>query len=110
MPPRPTDEQARQLFKKIAGEWLLEFSRGTETVRIDADGNYFIYPAGGGKPLLKFRFALNACDTQLEQVEVAKQELNGRVRQIEVLAIKSDSMQGYAKHDEHKLSYRRRGT
>jgi len=113
MPPRPTDEQARQFFEKIAGEWLLDFSRGTETLRIDADGNYFIYPPGranegGVTPLLKFRFALNACDRQLEHVEVSKQELNGKVRQVEVLTIRADSMHGYAKHDEHKLSYKRR--
>ena len=114
MPPPPSAEQSRTLFQKIAGEWLLSFSRrGVELLRIDAEGNYYTYPTSRRnefrlEPTLKYRFTLEHCDPRLEQVELAKRELDGRIRQIEVLALASDSMRGYAKHDAHELVYTRR--
>lgn len=104
-PPRPTDEQARAFFDKIKGKWELEFEKrdgsiGLESLEIDKAGNYLT----NGQP--RFRFALVSCDEQLEEVDVAKEELNGRVRQVEVLTISPVAMVGYAKHDEHSLRYK----
>lgn len=104
-PPRPTDAQARAFFEKITGKWELEFEKrdgsvGLEWLEIDRAGNYLT----NGQP--RFRFALVSCDEQLEEVDVAKEELNGRVRQVEVLTISSMAMVGYAKHDERSLRYK----
>lgn len=104
-PPRPTDEQAEAFFEKVAGMWELEFEKrdgsvGIESLEIDKAGNFL----SNGRP--RYRFALVSCDEQLEEVEVAKEELNGRVRQVEVLTIATMAMTGYAKHDEHSLRYK----
>lgn len=118
-PPRPTELQALAFFEKLAGKWELKFEKrlgsfGTEVLEIDENGNYFtITHQLGGKDIARtirptYRLVLVSCDPGLEHVEVSKEELNGKVRQIEVLAVFPNSMEGYAKHDEHKLVYTRR--
>lgn len=113
MPPRPSDTQVRAFFDKIAGDWFLDFSRGVEYLRIDSNGDYFTFSWGDtgqqrGEPKRKYRLTLEHCDSTIEHVELAKRELDGRVRQLEVLTISQDSMNGYAKHDAHRLCYHRR--
>ena len=116
-PPRPTVEQAQKFFEKIAGNWHLKFEKrsgefGTEDLRIETDGRYFTFSMRGEKPIAttvfpKYRLLLLSCDESLENVEISKQELNGRQRQVEVLKVTGQQMTGFAKHDEHALLYRK---
>jgi hypothetical protein len=116
-PQRPTRAQAQRLFETIAGTWDLLYQKGgkmlPEKLRIDETGNYFVQigehgQGVGSANLPKYRLALVSCDPGLRHVEISKQELNGKVKQIEVLTISPTAMEGYAKHDEHKLFYRRK--
>lgn len=113
LPPRPTSKQALDVFERIAGEWHLDFSKGQEDVRISEDGNLFVLTTSRGKVVATtmrptFRLELLACNSSLDQVEIAKVEPNGRTRQIEVLHITETEMSGSAKHDGHSLKYTRR--
>lgn len=105
---RPSDEQAISVYNKIGGTWELNYSRGIERVHIDKNGNYFII-GGDTSEKLKFHLGVSSCDDLLENVEIAKIELNGKTRQIEALKILLGQMTGYAKHDQHGLRYIRKG-
>lgn len=119
VPSRPADQKVIAFFEKIAGEWDLTYERrsgadGGETLRIDKTGNYFVIPRQATRlpntmwPIHpKYRLTLLSCDSALQHVEVAKQELNGKTKQIEVLTISANVMEGFAKHDEHRLTYKR---
>lgn len=104
----PNDEDAAKFFSKISGNWFLDYSRGTENLTIDSSGNYFVHSKNtpvGGK--LHFRLLLISSDLPQKHVELAKQELSGKIRQIEVLDVSHDALEGYAKHDGHRVRYRR---
>ena len=87
----------------MVGRWDLDFSRGKEKVVIRLDGSYFY----GGKSEPAFRLVVLAINDKTGAVEVAKDLPDGRRRQIEYLTIEPNSMVGYAKHDGHKLLYKR---
>ncbi len=118
LPTRPTEEQTIEFFRKIEGQWELRFERpgadeGVELLDIDRVGNYFTHTSQRGKPIgrtvfPRYRIVLLFCDAEMKHIEISKQEFNGRQRQIEVLTISESAMDGYAKHDEHALHYRRR--
>jgi hypothetical protein len=113
LPRRPTDQDAKTFFGKIKGQWHLNYGRGHEDVDIDAEGNYRLIKKASGEGAaaehlqLCFRLLLLACDAEFKNVELAKQQLNGRVLQIEVLRVEPKTLVGYAKHDEHPLRYER---
>lgn len=110
LPIGPTVQQAEDFFNRIQGEWHLEFSRGQEDCRIDTDGKYFRLRTRQATTAEKpaFHLELLASTSNFERVEIAKVELNGRTRQIEVLDVTQNEMIGYAKHDRHSLKYTRR--
>jgi hypothetical protein len=96
-------EQATRVLKKMAGRWNLDYSRGKETASIREDGSYFIE----GNKELKFRLVVLAVNEAKSAAEVAKDTPDGRRYQIEYLTITQDLMTGHAKHDGHKLVYRK---
>jgi hypothetical protein len=98
-----SSEQATRVLKKMAGRWQLDFSRGKETVRIEEDGSVF----SDAKANPKFHLVVLAVNDATGAVEVAKDTADGRRVQIEHLTITPDSMTGHAKHDGHRLNYKR---
>src|SRR5262249_36247721 len=95
----PTSAQREQVFKKIMGEWHLDFSRGQETVLIDANGNYFVTSEKRGREYSpKFKLVLLACNPELTKIEIGKDYPDGKRLQIEVLTLSDDRMTGVAKH------------
>ena len=108
VPKPPSPEQVETILSKVAGEWRLDYSRGTEQIIIDKSGNYYIKPnePSKGKPP-NFRLAIIACNPELTTVEWRKERLNGQSLQIEVLNITDKRIEGAAKHDQHKLVYTR---
>ncbi len=108
----PSVQQASDFFNCIKGNWHLTYERGTEDLTIDGTGNYFVRTTQRGKTVTQaarpaFRLRLLACDQSLQNVEISKDELNGKVRQIEVLKVSEKELVGFAKHDRHKLHYKR---
>jgi hypothetical protein len=98
-----TAEVKAKVMKRMAGRWNLDYSRGKEVAVIHEDGTYFI--EGRREPT--FRLVLLAVNEATSTVEVAKDFPDGRRRQIEYLTLADDTMNGYAKHDGHNLTYRR---
>jgi hypothetical protein len=105
LPALPTQDQIEQIFKNVAGKWNLDYSRGKEKVLIDSSGNYYALPNEPSKGPPNFRLAIIACNPELTEVEWAKDRLNGQRRQIEVLTITKNKLEGSAKHDQHRLVY-----
>jgi hypothetical protein len=103
IPPRLTPEVARTVLEKMAGDWFLDFSRGTEKGRITKDGKYFV----NDDKEARFDLKVLAWNEETSTAEVAKDKADGRRLQIEWLTITPESMAGYAKHDGHKLLYKR---
>jgi hypothetical protein len=113
-PARPTNEKALRLFEMVKGRWHLDYGRGQEEIEIDEAGNLYIVKASRGKDVAReikprYRLELLECDENLRHIELAKVDLTGRVRQIEVLDISPEKMKGVAKHDGHQLVYQRVG-
>lgn len=107
-PPPPSEEQISQFFKRIAGCWFLDYGRSNEYATIKENGDYL---AGKNRYTTSatpvFKLILVACDAALTHVELAKQQPDGKIRQLEVLTVTDNEMVGVAKHDEHPLHYRR---
>ncbi len=103
-PPRVTDQQGAMVLRKMAGEWDLNFTHGKERVSIREDGTYWTDKSA--EP--KFKLKVLAWNENKSTAEVAK-DFFGTTRrlQIEFLVISADAMVGHAKHDLHKLSYKR---
>lgn len=102
--PRVDAEQATHVLQMMEGQWDLDFSRGRERVTIRRDGMYFV----DQQKEPKYRLKVLAWNEAKSAAEVAKDKLDGEKRfQIEFLTITGDTMSGYAKHDGHRLSYRR---
>jgi hypothetical protein len=118
-PARPSSDAAFRFFEFIKGRWQLEFFRrsgdvrGQEEVEIDSTGNLFRVPSDKGRALSRdvrpsFRLELLESDDDLTRVEIAKVDPTGRIRQIEVLNVSSAQMEGFAKHDGHRVLYSRK--
>ncbi len=115
---RPSQDQAIVFFETIAGRWLLEFPRGQEEIEIDSSGNLFLVRTMRGPDIARdarprYRLELLSAEPDFSNVEIAKVELTGRVRQIEVLWLARDGnqvikMKGHAKHDGHSIEYFRK--
>jgi hypothetical protein len=104
LPPRIGEVQSGEVLKKMAGRWLLDYSRGTETVDISEDGTYHV--VGMKEP--KYKLKVLAWNGGTNAAEVAKDYTDGDRRlQIEFLTISDQTMIGHAKHDMHRLTYRR---
>ncbi len=103
-----TDKAKDTVFQKIEGIWLLNFGRGEEEVKIERNGEYYVTSEKKG-PRLAFKLVLLAHNDDFSEIELGKDELNGRRRQIEVLTLspvlKPTQMKGVAKHDQHPLLY-----
>ena len=108
LPQPPNGDQVAKILTKVTGQWNLDYSRGQEPVIIDSAGNYYINPADASrrKPP-SFRLAIIACNPELTVVEWRKDKINGTSLQIEVLNLTEDKIEGFAKHDEHRLVYTR---
>lgn len=104
-PPQVTCDQAVTVLKKMAGKWDLDYMRGKERVTINESGAYTIL--GRSEPT--FCLKVLAWNEATSTAEVAKDRLDGGRLHIEYLKISSDAMTGHAKHDMHKLTYRRIG-
>ncbi|HTU93707.1 MAG TPA: hypothetical protein VMF69_26745 [Gemmataceae bacterium] len=102
-PPQVTCDQVATVLKKMAGKWDLEYTRGKERVIIDESGAYTIL--GRSEPT--FYLKVLAWNEATNTAEVAKDRPDGSRLHIEYLKITTDAMIGHAKHDMHKLSYRR---
>ncbi len=100
--PRVSAEQAARVLQKMEGDWNLDFSRGIERATIK-DGAYFV----NHQKDAKFHLKVLAWNEQTSTAEVAKDKPDGRRLQIEHLTISGDAMTGFAKHDGHKLHYKR---
>ena len=96
-------EVSSGVLRKMAGRWALDYSRGKEIAVISEHGAYSIE----GKQEPTFCLVVLAVNQTTSRVEVAKDLPGGRRRQIEYLTITEDEMSGYAKHDGHRLTYRR---
>lgn len=113
VPSGPSKEQVEIFFNRIKGNWDLDYERGKESLEIRADGKYFYVTDFRPRPVTQtikpaFNLILLSCNDALSRVEIAKEELSGRVKQIEVLTVSDKEMVGYAKHDGHKLHYVRK--
>jgi hypothetical protein len=102
-PPQVTYDQAATVAKKMAGKWELDYSRGKERVTIDDTGAYTILCRSEPTFCLK----MLAWNEMTSTAEVAKDRPDESRLHIEYLKITSDAMIGHAKHDMHKLTYRR---
>ena len=108
LPKPPSSEQVERILAKVAGEWKLDYSRGTEQVIIESSGNYYIRPNEPSKQKPpNFRLAIIACNPDLTAVEWRKDKPNGESLQIEVLRMGEKRIEGFAKHDQHELVYAR---
>jgi len=88
----------------MAGEWDLDYTRGKERATIREDGTYLI--TGSTEP--KFKLKVLAWNEEKGTAEVAKDfSGTGKRLQIEFLTISANTMVGHAKHDMHKLVYKR---
>ena len=101
------DRETQVVPSFLPGEWLLKFEwKGVfreEVATIDESGNY--YTKGGEEFQLKdVHF-----DESKRLVRFLKDMGPGKRRQIEVLEVSPDNnrMEGYARHDKHRLIYDR---
>jgi hypothetical protein len=101
--PRINADQVVRVLQRMEGQWRLDFSRGTERVKVNKSGEYFV--SERSEPA--FHLKVLAWNEQTSTAEIAKDRADGRRVQIEHLTISPDAMIGYAKHDGHKLHYRR---
>lgn len=100
---RVSPEQAALVLQKMQGSWNLDFSRGRERVKINSDGTLFRNE--DKEPA--FQLKVLAWNENTSSAEVAKDRPDGRRLQIEYLTITPDAMTGYAKHDGHRLFYKK---
>lgn len=104
LPPKVTEQQEAEVLKKMVGQWDLDYARGKERVTIRKDGAYLI--AGNREPT--FKLIVLAWNEEKGNAEVAKDYwVTGKRLQIEFLTISANTMVGHAKHDMHKLIYKR---
>lgn len=100
---RVTDLERDEVLQKMSGKWILDYSYGKEQVWIQPNGDYYI--ATRAEPV--FHLKVLAWNKDRNATEVAKDMADGRRRQIEFLSISQDVMVGHAKHDGHRLLYKR---
>jgi hypothetical protein len=91
------------VFAKMKGRWHLDFSRGDETAVIDAEGHYVTE----GRRARHLQLRVIAFTSLDNPVEIAKDRPDGSCLQIEYLTIGDNEMGGHAKHDGHRLLYKR---
>lgn len=108
LPTTPSEDDKSAVFRAIQGLWRLEDSRGQEYARIFPTGDYSVRDhAKREHPKYKFRLiAINRAD---KKIELAKDTLDNKRLQIEVLQLddmdQPTRMEGEAKHDRHHLLY-----
>ncbi|NQT40698.1 MAG: serine/threonine protein kinase [Planctomycetes bacterium] len=104
----------QEVFELVKGDWHLEFKQSrTEDLTIDGAGNYFTKIVKRGQEIAtntkpKFRLSVLEYDRLASRVKWEKQPQDGGKRQVEVLTVSSEVMEGQAEHDGHRLLYRRR--
>lgn len=116
---RPSMNQAMALFEKLRGVWWLKttcitpqdpkpfafIAKDHERTEIDLLGNIYIGTPDQGLRYPLCRLTLLSCDDTLTNVELARQEFNGKTIRVEVLQISQNEMRGYVKHDEKPIIY-----
>ncbi len=111
LPSSPSAAQRHHLFRKIAANWTLTWGpqNRSEDVTINEEGKYFVTRDGVTTVKPVFELQLLECNADCTKVEWAKfSPEKARTTQIEVLEISADEMTGFAKHDRHPLTYRRK--